>query len=83
MGYWGLAAVVPALLALLTAVGSWIALQQMLIARTKLNNDLFDRPDHRHRLRTVRPYDYQDAATLLMDFWREVDALLRERGVFK
>ena len=43
MGHWGLAAVVPALLALLTAVGSWIALQQMLIARTKLNNDLFDR----------------------------------------
>ena len=25
--------------------------------------------DHRHRLRTIRPYDYQDAATLLADFW--------------
>lgn len=37
--------------------------------------------DHRHRLRTVRPYDYQDAATLLADFWTMVDAVLRERGV--
>src|SRR6267142_6968948 len=25
--------------------------------------------DHRHRLKSVRPYDYQDAATLLADFW--------------
>jgi hypothetical protein len=24
--------------------------------------------DHRHRLRTVRPYDYRDAASLLADF---------------
>lgn len=37
--------------------------------------------DHRHRLRTVRPYDYQDAATLLADFWETVDAVLKERGV--
>ena len=36
--------------------------------------------DHRHRLRTVRPYDYKDAATLLEDFWNTVDAVLRERG---
>ena len=36
--------------------------------------------DHRHRLRTVRPYEYEDAATLLEDFWREVDQVLRERG---
>src|SRR6185503_4287425 len=27
--------------------------------------------DHRHRYRTVRPYDYKDAAILLADFWRE------------
>ena len=40
-----------------------------------------DPQDHRHRLRTVRPYDYQDAATLLGDFWTTVDAVLRERGV--
>lgn len=39
--------------------------------------------DHKHRLHTVRPYDYRDAATLLADFWAEVDAVLRERGVFK
>ncbi|HJP22186.1 MAG: DUF6516 family protein [Alphaproteobacteria bacterium] len=37
--------------------------------------------DHRHRHRTVRPYDYQDAATLLADFWAEVEAVLKERGV--
>lgn len=39
--------------------------------------------DHKHRLRTIRPYDYSDAATLLQDFWTEVDALLRERGFLK
>jgi Family of unknown function (DUF6516) len=39
--------------------------------------------DHRHRMKTVRPYEYEDAATLLADFWAEVDAVLRERGVMK
>ena len=37
--------------------------------------------DHRHRLRSIRPYEYRDAATLLADFWTTVDAVLRERGV--
>ena len=37
--------------------------------------------DHRHRLRTIKVYDYRDAATLLGDFWTTVDAVLRERGV--
>ena len=37
--------------------------------------------DHRHRLRTIRAYEYRDAATLLGDFWKTVDAVLRERGV--
>ena len=37
--------------------------------------------DHRHRLRTIRAYEYRDAATLLADFWTVVDAVLRERGV--
>ena len=37
--------------------------------------------DHRHRLKTVRPYAYRDAATLLADFWTTVDAVLREKGV--
>ena len=37
--------------------------------------------DHRHRLRTIRAYDYRDAATLLEDFWTMVDTVLRERGV--
>jgi len=37
--------------------------------------------DHRHRLRTVRPYEYRDAATLLEDFWKEVEAFCRAKGV--
>lgn len=37
--------------------------------------------DHRHRLRQVRAYEYQDAAGLLADFWSAVDQVLRERGV--
>lgn len=37
--------------------------------------------DHKHRFKTVRPYDYKDAATLLEDFWRQVDSVLREKGV--
>jgi len=36
--------------------------------------------DHRHRLKSIGPYDYKDAATLLEDFWTEVDEVLRERG---
>ena len=39
--------------------------------------------DHRHRLRTVRRYEYRDAASLLEDFWALVDSVLRERGVIK
>ena len=36
--------------------------------------------DHRHRLRSIRPYEYTDAAALLEDFWKEVDEVPRERG---
>ena len=36
--------------------------------------------DHRHRVRTVRAYEYKDAASLLADFWREVDAVMKELG---
>lgn len=36
--------------------------------------------DHKHRLRTIRPYEYKDAASLLTDFWNEVDAVLKTRG---
>jgi Family of unknown function (DUF6516) len=39
--------------------------------------------NHKHRFRTVRPYDYTDAAGLLADFWAEVDAVLKERGVLR
>jgi len=37
--------------------------------------------DHKHRLETVRPYRFKDAATLIEDFWTEGDKLLREKGV--
>jgi hypothetical protein len=37
--------------------------------------------DHRHRLETIRAYAYRDAAALLADFWSDVDAVLKERGV--
>jgi hypothetical protein len=37
--------------------------------------------DHQHRLETVRPYHYRDAATLLADFWKQVDAVLKAKGV--
>ena len=36
--------------------------------------------DHRHRLRAIRSYEYMDAVSLLEDFWKEVDKVLRERG---
>jgi len=39
--------------------------------------------DHKHRMKTVRRYEYRDAASLLADFWAEVFAVLRERGVTK
>src|SRR5713226_4040198 len=37
--------------------------------------------DHKHWQETVRPYGFKDAATLLQDFWREVDAVLKEKGI--
>ncbi len=37
--------------------------------------------DHHHRLKTIGEYGYRDAATLLADFWKTVDEVLRERGV--
>jgi hypothetical protein len=37
--------------------------------------------DHRHRMESVRPYRFKDAASLLEDFWAEVDRFLRGKGV--
>lgn len=37
--------------------------------------------DHKHRLRTIKPYQYADAASLLADFWKEVEAVLATKGV--
>ena len=39
--------------------------------------------DHRHRIQTIRPYTYSDAATLLDDFWTAVDTELKERGALR
>lgn len=36
--------------------------------------------DHRHGGEKVRFYMYQDAATLLADFWTEVEAILQKRS---
>lgn len=38
--------------------------------------------DHKHRLRTVKPYAYRDAPSLVADFWSEVEAVMREKGVW-
>ncbi len=38
--------------------------------------------DHKHRLRTVRPYDYTSGGALLAEFWKEVESVMRERGVW-
>jgi hypothetical protein len=32
-------------------------------------------------METIRPYRFKDAATLLSDFWADVDRLLEDRGV--
>lgn len=42
-------------------------------ARTRIEHD------HKHRGRRVRFYQFADAATLLEDFWKEVNQILAER----
>lgn len=37
--------------------------------------------DHKHRFRTIKPYEYSDAVSLLEDFWKEVESVLKEREV--
>jgi hypothetical protein len=37
--------------------------------------------DHSHKGAVVAPYAYRDAATLLEDFWNEVEKWLREWNV--
>jgi hypothetical protein len=36
--------------------------------------------DHHHRRKTVKRYHYHDEETLLVDFWTEVDIVLKEEG---
>jgi hypothetical protein len=37
--------------------------------------------DHMHRRTTVKPYRYKNAEALLVDFWTDVERMLKERGV--
>lgn len=37
--------------------------------------------DHQHHRKSIRFYDYQDAGTLIKDFWEEVETFLKEQGV--
>lgn len=37
--------------------------------------------DHAHRGESVRRYAYRDADTLIDDFWREVEAILKKEGI--
>ncbi len=37
--------------------------------------------DHTHRRRKITPYEYESAAQLLEDFWREIERIMaQERG---
>jgi hypothetical protein len=36
--------------------------------------------DHKHAGERIRFYDYEDAATLLGDFWTEVETVMKERS---
>ncbi len=36
--------------------------------------------DHKHKGKRVRFYDYKDAMSLLVDFWKEVESILTERS---
>jgi hypothetical protein len=36
--------------------------------------------DHKHRGERIKSYVYADAATLLADFWAEVDGILKKRS---
>lgn len=38
--------------------------------------------DHKHRLHTVRPYTYTSAGALVAALWKEVESVMRERGVW-
>jgi len=37
--------------------------------------------DHVHHDDAIKPYVYRDAETLMSDFWRGVEAVLKERGI--
>lgn len=55
----------------------WLDLTTLIPSGSKSRGPV----DHKHRMETVRPYRFKDAAMLLEDFWAEVDKLLKEKGV--
>lgn len=39
--------------------------------------------DHKHRNKTIKSYEYNNAVDLLSDFWAEVDKVLKAKGVIE
>ncbi len=59
----------------------WVGFDNAHLVEGKRNGSP-EAKDHKHRLRTVKPYDYSNAGTLLAAFWGEVESVLREQGVW-
>jgi hypothetical protein len=37
--------------------------------------------DHKHERKSVKPYEYTNAETLMEDFWKDVERILKEEGI--
>jgi hypothetical protein len=37
--------------------------------------------DHKHTRHSIKQYEYTDAETLMMDFWKDVEKVLKEEGI--
>lgn len=42
---------------------------------------LSDTNDHVHKGEVVKPYEYTDAGTLVVDFWTEMEKILKKAGI--
>jgi hypothetical protein len=71
------------------ASGWWASITRIRPVQCERGRKRGEPQDHRHtpvkpgHQRTIRAYEYRDAATLLADFWSTVDTVLRERGVIR
>lgn len=60
--------------------GSWNWMERFSLFRRM--GSMGDSPhDHCHVLKSVKPYEYADAAALVEAFWTEVDRLLEALGM--